>query len=119
VKLPFEARLLIDPTAGVKFVAFYIPFNARSVEECMGLADNIDVAGGLNLFHIEARGPGTEPTLSKNYKFSGRIYVYHEDLYSPEQSGEIHKYYADRHLLVELRGPEYVELEALRRLAKH
>jgi hypothetical protein len=109
-----ETALLIDTTAGVKFVAFYIPRSPLAYEACIFLANNIVDYGRIGL-EIEHQGD-SEPIYSKDFSFSGRIFIYHEDLFSPEQVGELHKIYKERKLILELRGQEYLQLEAALRL---
>jgi hypothetical protein len=113
--VPFEARLLIDPNAAVKFASFYLPSHARAYEACLGLPQLIGDAGGLNLFHLEGPGAGTESMHSKDYVFSRRVFIYHENFFSPEEEGKIHETFSKRRLQLELRGDTYLQLEALRR----
>jgi hypothetical protein len=110
-----ETRLLVDPTAGVKYVAFYVPRSPLSYSACLFLANNITDYGRLDI-DIETQG-NSEPIFSKDYRFSGRVFIYHEDLFSPEQSGDLHKIYREKEMVLELRGDEYLQFEALRRLA--
>jgi hypothetical protein len=109
-----EARTLIDRTAGVKFVAFYLPNSLLSYSACVFLSNHTSDWGHLD-FDMETQDNG-EPIFSKDYKFSGRVFIYHEDLFTPEQIGDLHRIFKEKHLLLELRGQEYVQLEGAMRL---
>lgn len=105
-KASFEARLLVDSSAGAKFVAFYLPITRHPYSAAIGLAEHVEKAGGLNQFYFMGPGP-EEPTISKSYRFSGRVFIYHENIFTPEQTGRLHEYFSSRDLILELRGEEY------------
>ena len=115
--VPFEARLLIDPVASVKFVAIYIPDSPKLYDACAGLADHIHDVGGLDLFTMEAGGAGTEQIDSSKYQFSGRVFIYYEGFLSPEQNGDLHRLYASKNLDLETRGQSYLELISFQKIA--
>ncbi len=111
----FEARLFVDQAAATKFVSFFVGRSPDAYDACKYLAEDIQNAGGLNLFHIETQGGMSEPVFSTPFPFSGRVFIYHENLFTPEQSGELHRAYAAKNLILQLRGEEYVQLENVRR----
>jgi hypothetical protein len=113
----FQARLFVDQAAATKFVSLYVEQSPYAYNACKYLAGDIENAGGLNLFHMETQGGMSEPVFSKDFPFSGRVFIYHENLFTPEQSGELHKAYAEKKLILQLKGEEYVQLENLRRAA--
>jgi hypothetical protein len=113
----FQARLFVDQAAATKFVSLYVEQSLDAYNACMYLAGDIQNAGGLNLFHMETQGGMSEPVFSKDFPFSGRVFIYHENLLTPEQSDELHKAYAEKKLILQLRGEEYVQLENLRNAA--
>ena len=112
--IPIEARLLIDLNSASKFVSFYLADSQSAYEACTFMAGDYEELGGLKLFHMQVQGPAG-PIFTDKFKFTGRVFIYHEDLFTPEQSGELHKLYQGRNLILELRGQEYLQFETLRR----
>jgi len=119
MSVKFEAKLLVDQATAVKFVSFFLDRSPKSYEACTFLASDIEEPGGLKLFHIETQCGLPEPLFSKNFRFSGRVFIYHEDLFTPEQAGEWHRLYEKNNMFLELRGQDYLQLESLRREAAH
>lgn len=117
VNIMIEGRLLVDINAGSKFVSFYIPRSDVAYAACTLLADKYQDVGGLNLFHLQLQGP-SGPIFTQGYKFSGRVFIYHEDFFTPEQIGDLHRLYKQKELLLELRSEGYRQVKALQRLAQ-
>jgi hypothetical protein len=113
-KASIEGRLLLDVNSASKFVSFYVPRSEYAYQACVFLADNYQEMGGLNLFHVQMQGPAG-PVFTESFKFSGRVFIYHEDFFSPEQSGDLHRLYREKNLLLELREQGYLQFEILRR----
>jgi hypothetical protein len=116
-RISVEARLFIELEAGSKFVSIYVPQSPFAYGACEFLADSYQEVGGLNLFHLEVPGP-TGTIFTERFKFSGRIFIYHEANFTPEQIGDLYRLYKGKDLLLELRGQGYVATQTLLRSAK-
>lgn len=109
-----ESRLLIDGDSGTKFIAFYVPSDRQAVAVCAFIADHYGKI--VNVDGVRAIGeiPGQGPLDSRKYQFSRRIFIYHEDVFTPEEAGGLYGLYKERNLLLELRGSAYAQFMTLR-----
>ncbi len=113
--VPFEGMQIIDPGASVKFVSIYLPSPNNTYEAAAALSDHIEEAGILNSFHIQAQGNGMEQIDTGKYRFSGRVFIYHEGFLSAEQKGDLHRLYAAKNMDLETRGEPYRIFKNLQR----
>ena len=92
-----------------EFLGFYIPSSPKTYDACIAIADSangviehfnqrIDVAGGYR----------DQLTNFKDLKFSGRVFLYHEDLLSIPPKAEIMKVYRAKNYDVQFRGPDFL-----------
>jgi hypothetical protein len=116
-KVEIEGRLLIDSNSGTKFLSFFIPHSSLALEACVILAKRYNEVVPLNGMYIESHAPGTAPVSSAQYPFSRKIFVYHDDIFTPEQTGDIYRLFKQEKLQLDLRGPDYAEAEMNRREA--
>lgn len=114
-EVQIESRLLIDGNSGTKFLSFFLPHTPNAIFICVFLADNYGKAVPLDGLQVFGEIPAQAPLSSSAYPFSRRIFIYHEDTFTPEQIGDLHKLYKQKNLLLELRGNDYVQFTALRR----
>lgn len=115
-KVEVEGWLLIDNNSATKFVSFFVPRSPEAFNACAFLADHYAEVIPVEGLHLESQQPGQGPMRSADFPFSGRIFIYYEDFFSPEQVGTLHGYYRERKLKLELRGPDYLQFETYRRL---
>jgi hypothetical protein len=101
---------MLDSNSATTFLSFFIPRLPDAFDMCGFLADKYkEVADAMIGLHLESHQPGEGPVRSTEYPFSGRISVYHEDLFTPQQVGGLYEYFKRRKLKLELRGPEYLQ----------
>ena len=97
-----------------KFLGYYIPPS--------GLSDNSYIACKLildeyknTMNHLESNTVivggftgDSQQTSSKDLLFSGRVYIYHDDMFSLQQLAALEREYQSRGLSVVFRGNEYL-----------
>ncbi len=113
-----EARLHIDMNAAAKFISLFVPHSEYSYETCLFLSDGYTELTAIHELELETQGAGEQKVFSKDFAFNGRIFLYHEDLFSVEQLAEISELYKSKNLLVQFRGSSYLQTEILRRKQK-
>jgi hypothetical protein len=125
--LEFVAREWQDSNANSKFVTIYIPSQDRDPEKAtsksfllcslieMKFADLMAQLDGLQL--IESPVGTGNLRKSTEFKFTGRIIIYHEDFMRPQDIGDLVRNYSERGLLLEFRGEEYLGAQELLRAA--
>lgn len=107
-----------------RFLAFYISPTTETPGLTVGLSDQYHVA--LNDWwekgEFTAKVPGdSEQMSSKDLRFTGRIYVYHETYMSPSDTIRVSKTFKGKGLSVILRSSDYLankKLEYKLRVAK-
>jgi hypothetical protein len=116
-KIDVEGQLFIDSNSATKFVAFFLPRSPYALEACVFLADNYDKVIPVEGLQMETHQPGQGPMSSAQFPFSGRIFIYHENPFTPEEIGALYGLYKQKNLLLELRGNDYLQFELYRREA--
>ncbi len=101
-----------DFSAGTEFVSFYVPRHDDNdaFETCVALSDSpklaIDHVNKNITMVVKAPGDATH-TDGKTLTFSGRVYIYHEDLLTLEQLGSLETLYKNKGLAIQFRGINY------------
>jgi len=113
--LHLKRQLYLDFPANNKFVGFYVPSSdpsdlTRTSEVCLKLAqvDAVQQAiGDMSKKTFIAAGMAQTTTI-EDLTFSGRVFIYHEELLSIPQQADIIRVFSAKHYKVEFMGPDYL-----------
>ncbi len=108
--LTIQLKIVNDFTVKSKFVGFYVPTSDKTFSHCVNLANNykkflsflderITLEGGLAY---------ERPTNSRELKFTGRIFIYHETYLLAEQKNSLEKLFKRNRVSLMLRSVDYV-----------
>lgn len=107
---PIEGTLYIDFPAGSKFLGLYVPSSPRTFEISSALAlrarqlgDELE-KGAL----VMAESPGKTSHDIDALVYTGRIYLYHDDVLTSRQIEDVRDAFKHQQLDVVLRGPDYL-----------
>jgi hypothetical protein len=106
-----EGQVCFDFKAQAKFLIFYIPNSPDTFELCKTLAvQHPEILASLQSWGIvEEKAPGDQRrTEGGELKFTGRVFIYHEDYLLQSQIDALQPFYKERGLSLLLRGPEYL-----------
>lgn len=109
-KIDIPWQVCNDFGAGTKFLSFYIPRFPDAYGVCVALSDFTKqtmetVNTGLE---IQSKSPGDSSHVDmKDLQFSGRVYLYHENLFSLAELGALETIYKNKNLFPQFRGSEY------------
>jgi hypothetical protein len=106
-------RVLMNFDGKSEFLAFYIPRQVNSFEKISVLPSAYKPLLEQHNRHARMRTkvPGdTSPTSSVDLAFSGRIFIYYEDMLSLEQLAFLEKQFTAKGLSVQFRGNDYLTL---------
>jgi hypothetical protein len=109
-KIDIPWQVCNDFEAGTKFLSFYIPRFPDAYGVCVALSDFTKqtmetVNTGLE---IQSKSPGDSSHVDmKDLQFSGRVYLYHENLLSLAELGTLETIYKNKNLFPQFRGSEY------------
>lgn len=103
-----RSKLYLDFHSGSKFIGLYIPSSPRTCEICLVLASKVRELGDAlqNDLRIISKFPGENPQDVKNFAYTGRVYLYHDDFLTHRQIADIEDQFRANHLEVILRGPD-------------
>jgi TIR domain len=100
------ARVHYDFDSGTKYVSYFVSSGPRSAALCEGLLMNpqwiFDAVKGLS---VKTGFPGEQQVSASDLKFSGRIFIYTEDLLPEEQAMKILEMAKQRGFDVVMRTP--------------
>lgn len=103
-------RMHFDFDANATFLSCYLPANATTTSLCDALVTRVNelltVGDGLE---VQMGLPGERQRSSRELRFAGRLFIYHEaDLTDDELDG-IRGRASDQGVNVQFRGPQFVE----------
>jgi len=116
VTLKFTAQLWMDLREGTEILGFYIPIQDKDPEEsskrtvrlCRILPDNFpQILKQLRGMEVSVSNDRGSMLKSTDLTLSRRVYIYHEDSMSPQDTGDLVREYETRQFLLEFRGSEY------------
>jgi hypothetical protein len=105
-----DCLLYLDHAANSDFVSLYVPHCEKPVEVCQHLATQISTIRDQLKARIiaDARSPGdVQSVRSSQLRFSGRVFVYHEDDLTLQQLAELEQAYSQNGLAAHFRGPGF------------
>ena len=98
-------------TSGAKFLGFHVPSSDHTLEICALLAVHaIELGdslsnGGLSII---CKVPGENPQTVHDLRYSGKVYLYHDDVFTHKQMAEVEDIFKVQKLNVVLRGPDFL-----------
>ncbi len=101
-------RLHFDFNSNTTYISYFIPANAHPYDACLFLINNTDLALSL-LDSFESAGGyiGEELMSTKDLKFSGRVFLYHENDLPQQQLHSLKEIGRHKNLSVQFRGPTF------------
>jgi hypothetical protein len=105
-----EYQLYTDFDAGTKYLGFYIPWTSETYQVCERISDDYKklLAGIEKTSQAETKGAGERPIFSKDLRFSGRIFLYHETPLFEKQKDSLTKLYRTKGAEVQFHGQDWV-----------
>jgi len=103
-----------DYAAKAKFAVFHIPSTSQTYEVCGYIADNYAKFLPLGT-ESEVKSQGQDAMSSKDFPFSGRVFIYHENTLSHQQLAQLEQTYAQNKLSPVFRGIDYLQAQILKR----
>lgn len=105
----FTAQVYKDLEAQSMFLGIYIPASPFTFSACLGIAHDYEkiLKEAENAVIIYTRPGEHVPNTSRNLKFSGRIYIYHEQELSVREIADLVDIFKSRNLSVQFRGMSY------------
>jgi hypothetical protein len=107
IHLEIPWQVCIDSDAGTKFVVFYLPRSPHTYDVCVLLADAVNqvLDHARSNVGIISKSPGDATHVdAKDFNFSGRVFLYHEDLLSLAELGSLETLYRSKNLFPQFRG---------------
>jgi hypothetical protein len=112
-----QAWLCFDFASRSKFLSFYIPHSGITPNVLDYIANNYDKLTALNNYFIEVKKAGEPRLSSKDFTFSGRIYLYHEDELTSGQRAILEKVFGAHGVEPVFRGTDYLQVQILKKRA--
>ena len=106
----FEDILYADFGAGAKFPGFLIPSCPMAMQVALFVAEHAIKLGDAlgSSLQIISKLPGEHPQDLAKLKYTGKVFLYHQDFFSHRERGEIEEAFKKQNLEVVLRGPDYL-----------
>ena len=107
-KFNIKWQIYFDYETQSKFIGYYIASNPHTLEICVGLVDHykdmFNLSDGLR---VEMQSPVLQPVEKSELKFSGRVFIYHEDPLFESKKTELRELYKNHGESIQFRGSEY------------
>lgn len=98
-------------TSGAKFLGFHVPRTPRVLEACFAIATRATELGdalGNGGLKIICKTPGENPQTVSDLRYSGKVYLYHDDALTHKQMADVEEMFNNQQLTVVLRGPDFL-----------
>jgi hypothetical protein len=98
-------------TSGAKFLGFHVPSSPRTLEACSAIAAHATELGdalGDGGLKVICRAPGENPQTISDLRYSGKVYLYHDDALTHKQMADVEGMFKTQQLSVVLRGPDFL-----------
>ena len=98
-------------TSGAKFLGFHVPRSPRALEAFSVIAARAIELGdalGNGGLKIISKAPGENPQTVSDLRYSGKVYLYHEDALTHKQMADVEEIFKSQQLIVVLRGPDFL-----------
>jgi hypothetical protein len=102
-------KVYLDFEARTKFIAFYITHSDQSYAAAVNLWAQVPVTFSSVEKSIEIQG-GYQPNLTdlRDLRFSGRVFMYHEDMFNLRQLADLVDIYKSHGMALDFRGPSFL-----------
>jgi hypothetical protein len=107
-------RIYYNKDSHAKYVAVYITHGQSTFDVILTLVRHIEAyllhsmqSPLIQSLQLKNQGESTPETPS-SYQFSGRVYIYHEDMLGPEETGDLSRAYRSNGMTVQFRGNDYM-----------
>lgn len=108
-KFKIKSNVYYDFESMTKFISYYIPSHPKTFEICRDLTIHYkDVLNSSDGLVVESKVPGLRPVNSKDLKFTGIIYIYHEYPLFEKQKRDLYDLYEQNGLFVQFLDSEYL-----------
>lgn len=110
VKHYVAEKVFRDSAANVEFIGFHIPHSPIPINLANSTAQVFEerLAFWRKGVVIKDQGPGdTAPNDSATLRFSGKVYIYHEDMIPLQAAAALEREFQERKAILTLRGPAY------------
>ena len=94
--------------AHAKFLVFYLPACGRTVSIAHFLAENIDDYLESHDLTMGVGGVGLVETREDNLVFTRKVFIYHEDVLTLSEQGQVDNIFREHSLVLQLRSTDYV-----------
>jgi hypothetical protein len=102
-------KVYLDFDAKTKFIAFYVPRSEHAYEAALGLWSQVPVTfDSVQKSMVVTAGYGANMTDLKDLTFSGRVFLYHEDMFNLRQLADLVDAYKSHEMALDFRGPEFL-----------
>jgi hypothetical protein len=111
VSVQIKSALYFDFSSGTKFLGFYIPHLERDFDGLYTVLAENSVKLGDELVKsllVIARFPGENSEALSDLTYSGKVYLYHEDVLTYHQMARVEDIFKQNGLNGILRGPDFL-----------
>ncbi len=98
-------------TSGAKFLGFHVPSSPRVLDACAAIAAHATELGdalGDGGLKVICKAPGENPQTLNDLRYSGKVYLYHDDALTHKQMADVEDIFKSQQLAVVLRGPDFL-----------
>lgn len=107
-KISFKTKEYFDFEAQSKFIGFYIPSTPKTIHILENLPNVYLRFSSKDKVVVESGGLGLQPVNTDELKFSGRVFIYHEDPILEAKKRELYALYERHGLSPQFRGSDYL-----------
>lgn len=98
-------------TSGAKFLGFHVPSSPRVLDACSAIAARATELGdalGDGGLKVKCKIPGESPQTLSDLRYSGKVYLYHDDPLTHKQMADVEDMFKAQTLTVVFRGPDFL-----------
>lgn len=98
-------------TSGAKFLGFHVPCSPRVLDACSAIAERATELGdalGNGGLKVICKVPGENPQTISDLRYSGKVYLYHDDALTHKQMADVEDMFRSQQLAGVLRGPDFL-----------
>jgi hypothetical protein len=105
-----QLRISLDPALNIKVPRFYVPRTLEFMKVLLQISKDyarlMEEPFAKTRYMVRAVGQ-TEDVAERAMKFSGRVFVYHENSLTIQQAAEVDRAFSETGAKVELRSSDY------------
>jgi hypothetical protein len=102
--------LIIDYPSDTKFLNVFIPMTSHPYDLCVAIANTYgDILSTIDSGAVvQTHHPGERTFSTKELKFSGRMFLYVDNLLTFREKADLEDYYKSKNLQLQIRDSDYV-----------